>query len=77
MTFIIKRCRGEKKGEKKKKIDEFGKDLKIPESEISQFEEHIVKSKIRKCFQMKNYLKNNVLKFMKIIFIFMKSTKNK
>ena len=73
MTFIIKRCRGEKKGERK--IDEFGKDLKISESEISQCEEHIVKSKIRKCFQMKNYLKNNVLKFMKMIFIFMKSTK--
>ena len=44
MTFIIKRCRGEKKGERK--IDEFGKDLKISESEISQCEEHIVKSKI-------------------------------
>ena len=66
-----------KKKVKKKKKEKFGKDLKIPESEISQFEEHIVKSKIRKCFQMKNYLKNNVLKFMKIIFIFMKSTKNK
>ena len=70
MTFIIKRCRGEKK-----KVKDFGKDLKIPESEISQCEEHIVKSKIRKCFQMKNYLKNNVLKFMKMIFIFMKSRK--
>ena len=60
---------------KKKKVKDFGKDLKIPESEISQCEEHIVKSKIRKCFQMKNYLKNNVLKFMKMIFIFMKSRK--
>ena len=75
MTFIIKRCRGEKKKKGERKIDEFGKDLKIPESEISQCEEHIVKSKIGKCFQMKNYLKNNVLKFMKMIFIFMKSTK--
>ena len=45
MTFVIKCCRGEKKRDERK-IDEFRKKLKIPESEISQCEEHIVKSKI-------------------------------
>ena len=36
MTTVIKRCSGEKKEAKKKKIDSFRKKLMIPQSEISE-----------------------------------------
>ena len=49
MTFIIKHFRDEKKNDEKE-IDEFRKKLMIPESQFSQCEEHIVKSKIGKVF---------------------------
>ena len=41
MTFIIKHCRGEKRG--KRKIDGFRKKIKIQEFEISEFSECKVK----------------------------------
>ena len=49
MTTVIKRCRGEKKGGKRK-IDRFRKKLVIPESEISECPEHKVKSRIGNIF---------------------------
>ena len=63
MTYVIKRCRVEKKGERKK--DGFKK-LMISESEISECSKYL---------QMKKYLKNILLKFMKLILIFMSTTK--
>ena len=41
MTFIIKHCRGEKRG--KRKIDGFRKKIKIQEFEISECSEYKVK----------------------------------
>ena len=46
MTNIIKHCRGEKKRRRIRAIDGFGKQLMIPDHEISKCPEHEVKSKI-------------------------------
>ena len=44
MTTVIKRCRGGKRSERK--IDESRKNLMLPESEILEYPEFKVKSKI-------------------------------
>ena len=49
MTNIIKHCRGEKK-RRIRAIDGFGKQLMIPDHEISKCPEHEVKSKIGSIF---------------------------
>ena len=55
MTTIIKRCRGEKtKGITA--IDGFRNKLMIPDSEIPQYPEFEVKSKIEKIFKNHNPL---------------------
>ena len=43
MTTVTMRCRGEKK--RRKKIDDFRKNLMIPEFEIPEYTEFEVKSK--------------------------------
>ena len=48
MTTVMKRCGGEKRGERK--IDGSRKKLMIPESEISECPEFEVKSKIGNIF---------------------------
>ena len=49
MIFVIKHCRGEKKRSEKRMYG-FRKKLMIPESEISEWSEHKVKSKIGNIF---------------------------
>ena len=46
----------------------------IPESEIPESPEHEVKSKIGNIFVNEKYLKNILLRFMKLILIFMRIT---
>ena len=67
MTTVIVCCRGEKRCHRK--IGELRKKLMIPTSEISQCVEHMIKSTTRKIF-VNEKIKNIVLKFMKLIFIF-------
>ena len=74
MTTVIKRCRGKKKG---RRIDEFRKKLMIPESEIREFPEHAVKSKIESIFVNEKTLENILLGFIKLILIFVRITKKK
>ena len=71
MTTIIKRCRGEKtRGIRA--IDGFRNKLMIPDSEIPKCPEFEVKSKIGKIFlRIIISLKNILLRFMKLILIFM------
>ena len=64
-----------KRGETK--IDGFRKKLIISESEISECPEHKVKSKIGNIFLNEKYLKNILLRFKKLILIFMSITKKK
>ena len=69
MTTIIKRCRGEKtRGIRA--IDGFRKKLMISESEIPKCSEFEVKSKKRKIFKNIIPLKNILLRFTKLILIF-------
>ena len=76
MTTIIKWCRGEKtRGIKA--IDGFRKKLMIPDFEIPKCPEFEVKSKIGKIFKNIIPLKNILLGFMKLIFIFMNIMKKK
>ena len=71
MTTIIKRCRGEKtRGIRA--IDGFRNKLMIPDFEIPKCPEFAVKSKIRKI-----PLKNILLRFMKLILVFMNIMKKK
>ena len=71
MTTIIKRCRGEKK-RGIRAIDGFRNKLMIPDFEIPKCPEFAVKSKIRKI-----PLKNILLRFMKLILVFMNIMKKK
>ena len=75
MTTIIKRCRGEKtRGIRA--IDGFRNKLMIPDSEIPKCPEFEVKSKIGKIFlRIIVSLKNILLRFMKLILIFMSMMK--
>ena len=69
MTTIIKRCRGEKtRGIRA--IDGFRKKLMIPDSKIPKCAEFKVKLKIRKFLRTIIPLKNVLLRFMKLILIF-------
>ena len=71
MTTTIKRCRGEKTRDIRA-IDGFRKKLMIPDSEIPKCPEFEVKSKIGKIFlRIIISLKNILLRFMKLILIFM------
>ena len=77
MTTIIKRGRGKKK-RGLRAIDEFRKKKKmIPDFEILKCPEFENKSKIGKLFMNEKSLKNILLKFMKLILIFMSITKKK
>ena len=70
MTTVIKRWRGEKtRGITA--IDGFRNKLMIPDFEIPKCPEFEVKSKIGKIFKNIIPLKNILLGFMKLIFIFM------
>ena len=71
MTTIIKGCRGEKK-RGIRAIDGFRNKLMIPDFEIPKCPEFAVKSKIRKI-----PLKNILLRFMKLILVFMNIMKKK
>ena len=74
MTTIIKRCRGEKtRGIKT--IDGFRNKLMIPDSEIRKCPEFQVKSKIGKIFKNIIPLKNILLRFLKLILIFINTRK--
>ena len=76
MTTVIKRCRGEKtRGIRA--IDGFRNKLMIPDSEIPKCPEFEVKSKIRKIYKSIIPLKNILLGFMKLIFIFMNIMKKR
>ena len=71
MTPVIKRCRGEKT-RSIRAIDIFRNKLMIPDSEIPKCPEFEVKSKIGKIFlRIIISLKNILLRFMKLILIFM------
>ena len=70
MKTVIKRSRGEKK-RCIREIDGFRKKLMIPDSEIPKCPEFEVKSKIGQICKKHNSLKNILLGFMKLIFIFM------
>ena len=73
MSTVIKRCRGEKKrGERK--IDGFRKKMMIPEYEIPECPEHEIKSKIGHIFVNEKILENILLRFMKLILIFISIT---
>ena len=70
MTTIIKLCRGEKtRGITA--IDRVRNKLMIPDSEIPKCPEFQVKSKIGKFLRSVIPLKNILLRFMKLILIFM------
>ena len=74
MTTIIKWCRGEKtRGIRA--IDGFRNKLMIPDSEISKCPEFEVKPKIGKIFKNIIPLKKILLRFMKLILIFMNTMK--
>ena len=76
MTTITKRSRGEKtRGIRA--IDGFRNTLMIPDFEIPKCPEFKVKSKIGKIFKNIIPLKNILLGFMKLIFIFMNIMKKK
>ena len=76
MTTIIKRCRGEKtRGIRA--IDGFRNKLMILNSEIPICPEFEVKSKIGKSLKNIIPLKNILLRFMKLILIFMNIMKKK
>ena len=62
-----------------RKIDGFRKKLMVPEFEISECPENEVKSKIGNIFvnKKKKYLKNILLRFIKLILIFVSITKKK
>ena len=60
-----------------RKIDGFRKKLMIPESEIPERSEHEVKSKIGNICKRKNTRKNILLRFIKLILIFVSITKKK
>ena len=49
----------------------------IPESEIREFPEHAVKSKIERIFVNEKTLENILLGFIKLILIFVRITKKK
>ena len=69
MTAIIKRCRGEKiRGIRA--IDGFRKKLMIPDFEIPKCPEFEAKSKMGKYLKNIIPLKNILLRFMKLILIF-------
>ena len=74
MTTIIKCCRGEIRA-----IDGFRKKLLIPDTEIPNYLKFEVKSKKGKLFmnEKKIFLKNILLRFMKLILIFMRIVKKK
>ena len=57
MTTVFKRCRGGKQSERK--IDEFRKNLMLPESEISEYK---VKSKIGNIFVNEKILEEHFVK---------------
>ena len=75
MTTVIKRCRGEKRGERKQMDSE--KTLMIPESEISECPEHEVKLKIGKIFVKEKILENYSVKVYKIDHYFQEHYKEK
>ena len=60
MTTAIKRCRGGKQSERK--IDEYRKNLMLPESEISEYPEYKVKSKIGNIFVNEKILEEHFVK---------------
>ena len=70
MTTIIKRCRGQK-ARGIRAINGFRNKLMIPDSEVPKCPEFQVKSKIEKIFLGKITLKDILLRFMKLILIFM------
>ena len=74
MTNIIKHCRGEKKREIKV-IDEFRKELMIPDYEISVSIEHVVKSKIGTIFVNEKILEEKYVRIYELILIFISFTK--
>ena len=69
MTTVIKRCRGEK-ARGIKAIDEFREELMIPDSEIPKCPEFEAKSNIGEFFKNHNPLEEYLLRFMKLILIF-------
>ena len=76
MSTIIKRCRGEKKG--KRKTDGFRKKMMIPESEISEYPEHKVKSKLGNIFVNEKIFEEYSVKIYEIFMsIFMSITEKK
>ena len=68
MTVVINRFSEKKKkiAEKKLKIDEFKRKLMIPESEIPQYVEHMIKSKIGKIFVNERILVDYCVKIYEI-----------
>ena len=76
-TFVIKCCRGEKKKRGERKIDELRKKLMIAESEISQCEERIVKSKIGKIFVNEKILEEYCVRIYEIDPYFYQKCKKK
>ena len=74
MTTVIKPCRG-KKSRVIRAIDGFRNKLMIPDSEIPKYPEFEVKSKIGKILKNIILLKNILLRFMKLILIFMSTMK--
>ena len=65
MNAIIKHCRGEKKGGVRG-IDGFRNKLMIPDSEIPEYPEFEVKSKIEKWFMNENILEEYSIRVYKI-----------
>ena len=76
MTNIIKHCRGEKK-RGIKAIDGFRKKLKIPDYEISESIEHVVKSKIQAIFVHDKIIEEYSVKIYEIDPYFYEHYKNK
>ena len=67
----VKKKRGERK------IDGFRKKLMIPESEFPECPEHEIKSKIRNIFINEKILERILLRFPKLILIFVSIAKKK
>ena len=66
MTNIIKHCKDGKKKRGIKAIDGFRKKLMIPDYEISESIEHVVKSKMRTIFVNEKILKEYSVKIYEI-----------
>ena len=64
INTVIKRCRGEKKSERK--IDGFRKRLMTADTKISEYSEHEVKPKIENIFIMEKILEEYSVKIYEI-----------